>query len=74
MSHAAAARQAAALRRRSAIAGGVAVIAGLFILETLAASRLHPHPATPYIRLGLGAVALVALVLAVAWRVKAGHR
>jgi hypothetical protein len=67
-------RRRKALRRQSAIAGGIATIAVLFILETLMASRLHPHPATPYIRLGLGTVALVALVTALVLRIKAGRR
>ena len=58
-------------RRKSALAFGVTVICGLFILETVQAHRVQPHPASPFIWATLGAVATVGTALGLWFRRKA---
>jgi hypothetical protein len=52
--------------KRSKLALGVAVICGLFILETLQANRVSPNPHSPLVWAVLGGVGVGALVYA-AW-------
>jgi drug/metabolite transporter (DMT)-like permease len=47
--------------KKSRLAFGVAVICGVFLLETRFAHHKMPSPASPYVWAGLGAVALLAL-------------
>ena len=58
-------------QRRSAIALGVSVICGVFLLETSFAHRVTPSPASPFVWSLLGAVGAIALALSVYWRFKA---
>ena len=50
--------------RHSKIALGVAVICGLFILETAQAHRVAPNPASPFVWAVLGGVGVGALLYA----------
>ncbi len=50
--------------KRSKLALGVAVICGLFILETLQANRVSPNPNSPIVWAVLGGVGVGALVYA----------
>jgi hypothetical protein len=59
------------LQRKSAIALGMSVICGVFLLETALAHRVMPSPVSPYVWSLLGAVGACALALAVYWRLKA---
>ncbi len=59
------------LQRKSAIALGVSVICGVFLLETSFAHRVTPSPASPYVWSLLGAVGAIALALSAYWRIKA---
>jgi hypothetical protein len=59
------------LQRKSAIALGVSVIYGVFLLETSLAHRATPSPASPYVWSLLGAAGAIALVLSVYYRWKA---
>ena len=58
-------------RRRAALAFGVALICAMFVLETYAAHRAIPHPASPVIWAVLGGVAAVSLALGIRWRLRA---
>ena len=58
-------------RRKSALAFGVAAICVMFILETVQAHRVQPHPASPFIWATLGAVATVGTALGLWFRRKA---
>jgi len=49
------------LQRRSQIAFGVAVICGVFLLETRFAHSKMPSPASPYVWACLGLMAVLAL-------------
>lgn len=59
------------LKRKSAIALGVGLICGVFLLETSFAHRVTPSPASPYVWSLLGAVGAIALALSAYWRIKA---
>lgn len=59
------------LKRKSAIALGVGLICGVFLLETSFAHRVTPSPASPYVWSLLGAVGAVALALSAYFRWKA---
>lgn len=59
------------LKRKSAIALGVGLICGVFLLETSFAHRMTPSPASPYVWSLLGAVGAIALALSAYWRIKA---
>ena len=58
-------------RRKSSLAFGLAAICALFILETMQAHRVQPHPASPFIWATLGAVAVVGTGLGLWFRRKA---
>lgn len=58
-------------RRRAALAFGVALICAMSVLETYAAHRTTPHPASPVIWTVLGAVAAVAVALGIRWHLRA---
>jgi hypothetical protein len=58
-------------KRKSAIALGIGLICGVFLLETSFAHQVMPNPASPYVWSLLGAVGVIALALSVYWRVKA---
>lgn len=47
--------------KKSRLAFGVALICGVFLLETVFAHRKMPSPASPYVWAGLGTVAVLAL-------------
>jgi drug/metabolite transporter (DMT)-like permease len=47
--------------KKSRLAFGIAVICGVFLLETSFAHRKMPSPASPYVWAGLGMAALLAL-------------
>jgi hypothetical protein len=59
------------LKRKSAIALGVSLICGVFLLETAVAHRAMPSPASPVVWSLLGAVGAMALALSVYYRWKA---
>lgn len=59
------------LKRKSAIALGVSVICGVFLLETALAHRVTPSPASPVVWSLLGAVGVVALGFSIYYRGKA---
>jgi len=59
-------REAAELRRRSAIALGIAVISFVFIVETSIAHRAMPSPHSPVVWTVLGVTLLGGAVMA-AW-------
>jgi hypothetical protein len=59
------------LQRKSAIALGVSVICGVFLLETSFAHRMTSSPASPYVWTALGLVGAVALALSIYFRWKA---
>jgi hypothetical protein len=59
-------------RRKSQIAGGVCLIALVFLLETYSVDRLLPNPASSLIWAILITVALVAGVLGLWFRGRAG--
>jgi drug/metabolite transporter (DMT)-like permease len=61
------------LQRRSQIALGVAVICGVFLLETSFAHRKMPSPASPYVWAGLGLMAVLALGYGLWCRQRARH-
>lgn len=66
-------------RRRSQLAGGIALICVLFVAETWNAHRVTPHPASPVIwavlgTLGLGAAAAAAVFAQRARRAEAAAR
>jgi hypothetical protein len=52
-------------QRKSRIAGGISLIALLFLLETYSVDQKLPNPATPFIWAGLIAVALIAAILGI---------
>ena len=58
------------LERKSAIALGVSLICGLFLLETSFAHRVTPSPASPFVWSVLGAVGAGALALSIYFRWK----
>ena len=60
-----------ALDRRAKLAFGVAVICGLFLVETMVAHRTTPHPASPLIWTVLGIVAVASLALGALWHRRA---
>ena len=60
------AREAAELRRKSAIALGIAVISFVFIVETSIAHRAMPSPHSPIVWTVLGVTLLGGVVMA-AW-------
>jgi hypothetical protein len=60
-----------ALDRRAKLAFGVALICGLFLVETAVAHRSTPHAASVFIWAALGAVAVGALVLGAVWHRRA---
>ena len=62
-----------ALQRRSQIAFGVALICGVFLLETRFAHARMPSPASPYVWAGLGLMALLALGYGLWCRRQARH-
>jgi hypothetical protein len=47
--------------KKSRLAFGLALICGVFLLETSFAHHKMPSPASPYVWAGLGTAALVAL-------------
>jgi hypothetical protein len=59
-------------KRKSQMAGGVCLIALVFLLETYSVDRLLPNPASPYIWTALVVVAAVAAGLALWFRGRAG--
>jgi len=59
------------LQRKAAIALGVSLICGVFLLETSFAHRVMPSPASPVVWSLLGAVGAIALVLSAFFRWKA---
>jgi hypothetical protein len=59
------------LQRKSAIALGVSVICGVFLLETSFAHRLRPSPASPVVWSVLGLAGAMALALSIYYRWKA---
>lgn len=64
-------REAAELRRKSALALGITVISLVFILETSIAHRTTPSPASPIVWTVLGVTALGGVVMALWYRRKA---
>jgi hypothetical protein len=58
-------------QRKSRIAGGISLIALLFLLETYSVDQKLPNPATPFIWAGLMAVALIAAILGIWFRSRA---
>lgn len=65
-------RRRAEYRRKSSLAFGLAAICVLFILETLQAHRVQPHPASPFIWTALGLAAAGGVGLGLWWRRRAG--
>jgi lipopolysaccharide export LptBFGC system permease protein LptF len=63
---------AAEYRRKSQIAGGICVIALVFLLETYTADRRLPNPASPVIWAVLVVVAAIAAGLGLWFRSRAG--
>lgn len=61
-----AAREAAELRRKSAIALGIAIISLVFIVETSIAHRAMPSPHSPIVWTVLGVTLLGGVIMA-AW-------
>lgn len=59
------------LDRRAKLAFGIALICGLFLVETAVAHRSTPHPASVFIWAALGTVAVGALVLGAVWHRRA---
>lgn len=64
--------KAQAHARRSKIALGLAMICGLFLVETTFAHRVHPSPLSPRVWGALAGVGLGCLVFAAfsAWRAR----
>ncbi len=60
--------------KRSKLALGVAVICGLFILETLQANRVSPNPHSPIVWAVLAAVGVGALLYALWCRTRVSGR
>ena len=52
-------------RRRSQISWGIALLAGVFLLETWNAHRVMPNPASPYVWAFLATVGVSAPVAAI---------
>lgn len=52
------------LKRRAAIAWGIALICAMFLLETIVAHHAAPNPASPWVWTALGSVAAAAVVRA----------
>jgi hypothetical protein len=59
-------------KRKSQIAGGICLIALVFLLETYTADRRLPNPATPYVWAVLAVVAAIAAGLGLWFRSRAG--
>jgi lipopolysaccharide export LptBFGC system permease protein LptF len=60
-------------RRKSQIAGGICVIAVVFLVETYTANKRLPNAASPFIWTVLVAVALIAGGLGIWFRSQAGR-
>jgi hypothetical protein len=60
--------------KRSKIALGVAVICGLFVLETVQAHRVAPQAASPFVWTLLGSVSVGALLYALWCKAKVRKR
>ena len=58
-------------RRKSQIAGGICVIAVVFLVETYTANKRLPNPASPYVWAALIAVAAIAAGLGLWFRSRA---
>lgn len=60
-------------KRKSQIAGGICLIALVFLLETYTADRRLPNPASPLIWAFLVVVAVIAAGLGIWFRSRAGR-
>jgi drug/metabolite transporter (DMT)-like permease len=64
---------AAQYKRKSQLAGGICLIALVFLLETYTADRRLPNPASPFIWAVLVVVAAVAAALGLWFRSRSGR-
>jgi lipopolysaccharide export LptBFGC system permease protein LptF len=64
---------AAQYKRKSQLAGGICLIALVFLLETYTADRRLPNPASPFIWAMLVVVAAVAAALGLWFRSHSGR-